>query len=186
VNGLVDVTQIEPISLIFTLPESDFARVQERLSQGQVTIFVDDQNGRQLDQGKLNLIDNQIIQTTGTIRLRAEFPNHKHLLWPGLLVNVRLLLDTQHNALTVDSSAVQQGPNGPYVYVVDSDKTVHMQPVHVAQIDSGQALIDEGLSANQEVVVAGQYRLVPGSHIVELTGKAAEQVQQSAVEQQVP
>jgi membrane fusion protein, multidrug efflux system len=107
-------------------------------------------------------------------------------LWPGQLVNVRLLLDTRDNALTVDSSAVQQGPNGPYVYVVDSDKIIHMQPVHVAQIDSGQALIDEGLSANQEVVVAGQYRLVPGSHIVELTGKAAEQVQQSAVEQQVP
>jgi membrane fusion protein, multidrug efflux system len=71
------------ISLIFTLPESDFARVQERLSQGPLTVFVDDQNGRQLDQGKLNLIDNQIIQTTGTIRLRAEFPNHKHLLLPG-------------------------------------------------------------------------------------------------------
>ena len=186
VNGLVDVTQIEPISLIFTLPEADFVPIQERMSQGPLTVFVDDQNGRQLDQGKLNLIDNQIIQTTGTIRLRAEFPNHKHLLWPGLLVNVRLLLDTQHNALTVDASAVQQGPNGSYVYVIDSDKTVHMQPVRVAQIDSGQALIDDGLSANQEVVVAGQYRLVPGSHITELTGKAAEQVQQSAVEQQVP
>src|ERR1700731_2931301 len=105
---------------------------------------------------------------------------------PRLVVNVRLLLDTQHNALTVDASAVQQGPNGSYVYVVDSDKTVHMQPVRVAQIDSGQALIDDRLGANQEVVVAGQYRLVPGSHIVELTGKAAEQVQQSAVEQQVP
>jgi membrane fusion protein, multidrug efflux system len=186
VNGLVDVTQVEPISLIFTLPESDFAPVQERMAQGPVTIFVDDQNGRQLDQGKLNLIDNQIVQTTGTIRLRAEFPNAKHLLWPGQLVNARLLLDTRHNALTVDSSAVQQGPNGSYVYVIGSNKTVHMQPVHVAQIDSGQALIDEGLSANQEVVVAGQYRLLPGSHIVELTGKAAQQVQQSEVEQQVP
>jgi membrane fusion protein, multidrug efflux system len=186
VNGLVDVTQIEPISLIFTLPEADFVPIQERMSQGRVTIFVDDQNGRQLDQGWLNLIDNQIIQTTGTIRLRAEFPNAKRLLWPGQLVNVRLLLETRHNALTVDSSAVQQGPNGSYVYVVDNNKTVHMQPVRVAQIDSGQALIDDGLSANQEVVVAGQYRLVPGSHIVELTGKAAEQVQQSAVEQQVP
>jgi membrane fusion protein, multidrug efflux system len=186
VNGLVDVAQIEPISLIFTLPETDFARVQERMAQGPLTVFVDSQNGRQLDQGTLNLIDNQIIQTTGTIRLRAEFPNKKHLLWPGQLVNVRLLLDTQHDALTVNSSAVQQGPNGTYVYVVDSDKTVHMQPVHVGQIDSGQALIDEGLAANQEVVVAGQYRLVPGAHVIELHGKAAEQVQQSAVEQQVP
>jgi membrane fusion protein, multidrug efflux system len=107
-------------------------------------------------------------------------------LWPGQLVNVRLLLDTQHNALTVDASAMQEGPNGSYVYVIDSGKIVHMQPVRVAQIDSGQALIDGGLSANQEVVVAGQYRLVPGAHIVELTGKAAQQVRESAVEQQVP
>jgi membrane fusion protein, multidrug efflux system len=186
VNGLVNVTQIEPISLIFTLPETDFVRVQERMAQGPLTVFVDNQNGRQLDQGTLNLIDNQIIQTTGTIRLRAEFPNKKHLLWPGQLVNARLLLDTQHDALTVNSSAVQQGPKGTYVYVVDGDKTVHMQPVKVGQIDGGQALIDEGLAANQEVVVAGQYRLVPGAHVIELHGKAAEQVQQSAVEQQVP
>jgi membrane fusion protein, multidrug efflux system len=185
-NGLVDVTQIEPISLIFTLPEADFARVQERMAKGPLTVFVDGQNGQQLDQGTLNLIDNQIIQTTGTIRLRAEFPNPKHLLWPGQLVNARLLLDTRHDALTVDASAVQQGPNGSYVYVIDSDKAVHMQPVRVAQIDSGQALIDEGLRPNQEVVVAGQYKLVPGSHIIALTGKAAQQVRESAVEQQVP
>jgi membrane fusion protein, multidrug efflux system len=186
VNGLVDVAQIEPISLIFTLPQTDFTRVQERMAQGTLTVFVDDQNGRQIDQGKLNLIDNQIIQTTGTIRLRAEFPNEKHLLWPGELVNVRLLLDTEHNALTVDSSAVQQGPNGAYVYVVDGNKTARMQPVHVVQIDSGQALIDRGLVANQEVVVAGQYKLQPGSHVTELTGNAAQQVQQSEVEQEIP
>lgn len=186
VNGLVDVVQIEPISLIFTLPQTDLTRVQERMAQEPLTVFVDDQNGHQIDQGKLNLIDNQIIQSTGSIRLRAEFPNQKRLLWPGELVNVRLLLDTQHNALTVDSSAVQQGPNGAYVYVVDNDTTTRMQPVHVVQIDSGQALIDQGLAANEEVVVAGQYKLVPGSRVKELTGKAAQQVQQSEVEQEVP
>jgi multidrug efflux system membrane fusion protein len=186
VNGLVDVTQIEPISLIFTLPQTEFVRVQERMSQGKITVFVDGQDGKQLDQGTLNLIDNQIIQTTGTIRLRAEFPNRKHLLWPGLLVNTRLLLDTRHDALTVDASAVQQGPNGAFVYVVDDNKTARMQSVHVAQIDGGQALIDDGLKANQEVVVAGQYKLQPGSHVTELRGKAAEQVQQSEVEQEIP
>jgi multidrug efflux system membrane fusion protein len=186
VNGLVDVTQIEPISLIFTLPETNFTRIQEQMTKGTLTVFADAQDGSQLDQGKLNLIDNQIIQTTGTIRLRAEFPNKKHLLWPGELVNARLLLDTQPNALTVDSAAVQQGPKGSYVYVIDSDKTVKMQPVHVVQIDGGQALIDQGLTANQEVVVAGQYKLQPGSHVVELTGKAAEQVRQNEVEQSIP
>ena len=96
-NGLVDVTQIEPISLIFTLPETDFVQIQQRMTgtaKGALTVFVDGQNGKQLDQGKLDLIDNQIVQTTGTIRLRAEFPNKQHLLWPGELVNARLLLDT--------------------------------------------------------------------------------------------
>jgi membrane fusion protein, multidrug efflux system len=88
-NGLVDVTQIEPISLIFTLPEAEFVRIQERMSQGPITVFVDSQDGKQLDRGALNLIDNQIIQTAGTIRLRAQFPNQKHLLWPGQLVNAR-------------------------------------------------------------------------------------------------
>jgi membrane fusion protein, multidrug efflux system len=185
-TGIVDVTQIEPISLIFTLPETDFVEIQEKMSSGPLTVFVDGQNGQQLDQGKLNLINNQVVQTTGSIRLRAEFPNKEHMLWPGLLVNARLLLDTQHNGLTINASAVQQGPKGSYVYVIDSDETVHMQPVQVGQIYEGQALINSGLKANEKVVVAGQYRLQPGSQVVELHGKAAEQVQQNEVEQQVP
>lgn len=185
-NGLVDVTQIQPISLIFTLPEADFERVQQRMAVAPLTVFVDDQGGHQLDKGTLNLIDNQIIQTTGTIRLRAEFPNQRRQLWPGQLVNARLLLETMPHALTIDASAVQQGPNGSYVWVIDGNQTVHMQAVHVVQIDSGQALIDHGLVANQKVVAAGQYRLVAGSMVKELHGKAAQQVQQSEVEQQVP
>lgn len=185
-NGLVDVTQIQPISLLFTLPEGNFAEIQERMAQAPLTVFVDDQNGRQLDQGTLNLINNQIVQTTGTIQLRAQFPNPKRLLWPGQLVNARLLLDTRQNGLTINSSAVQQGQNGAYVWVIDKNDAVHMQPVHVAQIDGGQALIDQGLSANENVVVAGQYRLLAGSRVTELHGKAAEQVQQSEVEQQLP
>lgn len=185
-NGLVDVTQIQPISLLFTLPEANFAEVQQRMTQDPLTVFVDDQNGHQLDQGSLNLIDNQIVQTTGTIRLRAQAPNQKRTLWPGQLVNVRLLLDTRQNALTIDAAAVQQGPSGSFVWVIDDHDAVHMQPVHVAQIDNGQALIDQGLAANQNVVVAGQYRLLAGSRVTELHGKAAEQVQQSEVEQQLP
>jgi membrane fusion protein, multidrug efflux system len=185
-NGLVDVTQVQPISLIFTLPEADFANVHQRMAKGPLTVFVDDQNGHQLDQGILNLIDNQIVQTTGTIRLRAQFPNQKNLLWPGQLVNARLLLDTMPNALTINSSAVQQGPSGSYVWVIDGNQTVHMQPVHVVQIDSGQALIDSGLAANEQAVVAGQFGLQTGSHVTELHGKAAEQVQQSETEQQLP
>lgn len=185
-NGLVDVTQIEPISLIFTLPEADFERVHQRMAQAPLTVFVDDQNGHQLDQGTLNLIDNQIVQTTGTIRLRAQFPNQKRQLWPGQLVNARLQLEVIPNALTINASAIQQGPNDSYVWVIGSNKTVHMQPVRVAEFEGGQALIDKGLAANQEVVVAGQYKLVSGAAVTELHGRAAEQVQQSEVEQQLP
>src|SRR5580700_834749 len=173
VNGLVDVTQIEPISLIFTLPEANFVPVQERMSGGPVTVFVDSQNGKQLDQGKLDLIDNQIIQTTGTIRLRAEFPNQKHLLWPGQLVNARLLLDTRHDGLTVPASVVQQGPQGPYAYVINPDSSVAIRSIKVAQISEGQALIDSGLKANEQVVVDGQYKLQAGTHVTILHGQAA-------------
>ena len=187
VNGLVDVTQIEPISLIFTLPEADFVPIQERMSQGPVTVFVDSQDGKQLDQGRLNLVDNQIIQTAGTIRLRAEFPNQKHLLWPGQLVNARLLLDTRHDGLTVPASVVQQGPKGAYAYVIKPDNTVEIRPITVAQISDGQALINSGLKANERVVVDGQYKLQPGVPVTILTGKAAEEAAaQSAQQELIP
>jgi len=187
VNGLVDVTQIEPISLIFTLPEADFVPIQERMSQEAVTVFVDSQDGKQLDQGRLNLVDNQIIQTAGTIRLRAEFPNQKHLLWPGQLVNARLLLDTRHDGLTVPASVVQQGPKGAYAYVIKPDNTVEIRPITVAQISDGQALINSGLKANERVVVDGQYKLQPGVPVTILTGKAAEEAAaQSAQQELIP
>ena len=187
VNGLVDVTQIEPISLIFTLPEADFVPIQERMSQEAVTVFVDSQDGKQLDQGRLNLVDNQIIQTAGTIRLRAEFPNQKHLLWPGQLVNARLLLDTRHDGLTVPASVVQQGPKGAYAYVIKPDNTVEIRPITVAQISEGQALINSGLKANERVVVDGQYKLQPGVPVTILTGKAAEEAAaQSAQQELIP
>jgi membrane fusion protein, multidrug efflux system len=183
VNGLVDVAQIEPISLIFTLPEADFVPIQVRMSHGPVTVFVDSQDGKQLDQGKLNLVDNQIIQTTGTIRLRAEFPNKNHLLWPGQLVNARLLIDTRHDGLTVPASVVQQGPQGAYAYVIKPDNKVEIRPIKVAQISDGQALIDSGLSANERVVVDGQYKLQPGVPVTILTGKAAEEAAAQTAQQ---
>src|ERR1700742_4299577 len=107
-NGLVDVTQIQPISIIFTLPQTDFTDVQNALDQGPVTVEAWSQDDKtKLDAGKLVLINNQIIQTTGTIQLRADFPNARRLLWPGELVNVRLLLATRHNGITVPVPAVQ-------------------------------------------------------------------------------
>jgi multidrug efflux system membrane fusion protein len=186
--GLVDLTQIQPISVLFTLPEQNFIEIQQQMAKGPLTVMAYSQDGTMLlDQGKLNLIDNQIVQTTGTIRLRAEFPNAQHHLWPGELINARLLIETRHDGLTIAASAVQQGPNGPYVYAIDSDGNVQMRPVKISQLGGGQVLVDSGLAANESVVVDGQYKLQPGAHVVALHGKAAQQVdQQSAVEQELP
>jgi multidrug efflux system membrane fusion protein len=186
--GLVDLTEIQPISVLFTLPEQNFVQIQQQMAKGPLTVMAYSQDGTTLlDQGKLNLIDNQIVQTTGTIRLRAEFPNTQRNLWPGELINARLLIDTRHNGLTINASAVQQGPDGSYVYAIDSSGNAEMRPVKVAQISGGQALVDSGLAADESVVIDGQYKLQPGSHVVALHGKAAQQVsQQSAVEQEIP
>jgi multidrug efflux system membrane fusion protein len=188
VNGLVDVTQIQPISLIFTLPQTDFVQIQQQMAKGTLTVYAYSQNDQtQLDQGKLDLIDNQILQTTGTVRLRASFPNTKRLLWPGELVNARLLIDTRHDGLTVAPSAVQLGPHGSFVWVIGSDETVQVRPVTVGQIVEGRALIESGLKANEKVVTDGQYRLQVGSLVRELHGQAAKSISlQSSVEQQIP
>jgi multidrug efflux system membrane fusion protein len=187
-NGLVDVTQIQPISLIFSLPQTEFVAIQQQMAKGTLTVLAYSQDDKtQLDQGKLDLIDNQIIQTTGTIRLRASFPNAKRMLWPGELVNARLLLDTRHDGLTIAASAVQQGPRGSYVWVIGPDGTVATRAVTVGNISDGQALIDSGLSGGDNVVIAGQYRLQAGAHVRELHGNAARQADlQSAVEEAIP
>ncbi len=187
-SGLVNITQIQPISLIFTLPETTLAQIQQEMAKGPVKVLAYSQDDKtKLDEGELLLIDNQIIQTTGTIRLRATFPNAKRALWPGELVNVRLLLRTQQNGLTVAAGAVQQGPNGPYIYVIADDQSVQIRPVTVGQISEGQALIESGLKPDETVVVDGQSRLQPGSHVKVLTGRAAEQADlQSAVEKAIP
>jgi multidrug efflux system membrane fusion protein len=187
-NGLVVVTQIEPISLIFTLPQSELPQIQEQMAKGPLTVLAYSQDDKiKLDEGKLRLINNQIVQTTGTIQLKAEMANTAHRLWPGQLVNVRLLLDTRKNGLTVAASAVQQGQNGSYVYVVSPNGTAELRPVTVAQISQGEALIDTGLKANETVVVDGQYRLQQGSRVQELHGKAAQEADlQSAVQKAIP
>jgi membrane fusion protein, multidrug efflux system len=187
-NGLVDVTQIQPISLIFSLPQTDFVEIQQQMAKGPLTVLAYSQDDKtELDQGKLDLIDNQIVQTTGTIRLRASFPNAKHMLWPGELINARLLLDTRHDGLTIAASAMQQGPQGSFVWVIGSDQTVQTRPVVVSQVSEGVALIDSGLQANEIVVVNGQYRLQAGAHVQELHGRAAQEADlQSSVEQEIP
>ena len=187
-NGLVVVTQVEPISLIFTLPQAELPQIQAQMAKGPLTVLAYSQDDKiKLDEGTLLLVNNQIAQTTGTIQLKATFPNTAHLLWPGQLVNARLLVDTRKNGLTIAAPAVQQGQNGSYVYVISPDGKAEVRPVTVAQISEGQALIDSGLKANETVVVDGQYRLRQGSSVRMLHGRAAREADlQSAVEEAIP
>jgi membrane fusion protein, multidrug efflux system len=189
-NGLVVATQVEPISVIFTLPETDLPEIQQQQLQTKtpLTVLAYSQDGKiQLDQGKLTLVNNEILQTTGSIQLKAEFPNKTHRLWPGELISMRLLLDTRHDGLTVPASVVLQGPQGSYAYVINADSSVAIRPVKVAQIWEGQALVDSGLQANEQVVVDGQYKLQPGTHVTILHGQAAtEAVAQSAQQAPIP
>jgi membrane fusion protein, multidrug efflux system len=187
-NGLVVVTQIEPISMLFTLPQTDLHAIQDQMAKGSMKVIAYSQDNKiKLGEGKLLLVNNEIAGTTGTIQLKAEFPNHDHRLWPGQLVNARLLLRTQKDAITVAGSAVQQGQNGTYVYVVKPDQTAEFRPVHVADISAGQALIDQGLKSGDVVVVDGQYRLKEGSLVQQLHGKAASEADlQSSVQEGIP
>ena len=187
--GLVTVTQIEPISLIFTLPEGRLTQIQQRMAQASpLAVIAYSQDGKtKLDEGTLTLIDNEIVQATGSIQLKAQFANGRHLLWPGQLVSARLLVDTQQNGLTVAASAVQRGPAGTFVYVIKPDGTAEARPVTVSQTVAGEALVTAGLQASEKVVVDGQYRLQNGSAVRELTGQAAKEADlQSAVEKAIP
>jgi multidrug efflux system membrane fusion protein len=189
-NGLCVVTQLDPISLIFTLPETVLPQIQQQQRETKVPLSVlayNQDNTIRLGEGQLGLVNNEILQTTGSIQLKANFANKENGLWPGELVNARLLLNTRHNGLTVPASVVQQGPNGPYAYVVNPDGTVSLRQIKVAQVSDGQALIDSGLKADEQVVVDGQYKLRPGTLIIPLHGKAAEEAAaQDALQAPIP
>jgi multidrug efflux system membrane fusion protein len=189
-NGLVVVTQLDPISLIFTLPETVLPQIEQQQQKTKTPLAVlayNQDNTTLLDQGELGLVNNEILQTTGSIQLKANFANKVKRLWPGQLVNARLLVDTRHDGLTVSAAVVQQGSKGPYAYVVNPDSTVAIRPIKVAQISDGQALIDSGLKADEQVVVDGQYKLQPGAHVTLLHGKAAEEAAaQDALQAPIP
>jgi multidrug efflux system membrane fusion protein len=189
-SGLCVVTQLDPISLIFTLPETVLPQIQQQQEKTKTPLKViayGQDNTMKLDEGELGLVNNEILQTTGSIQLKANFSNAGNRLWPGELVNARLLLDTRHNGLTVPAAVVQQGPKGPYTWVIKPDGTVAIRQIKVAQITDGQALIDSGLEANEQVVVDGQYKLQPGVQVTILHGKAAEEAAaQDALQAPIP
>jgi membrane fusion protein, multidrug efflux system len=175
-TGLVMLTQIEPISVLFTLPEDDFGVVNREMTAGPLTVTASSRaDNKALGQGTVLLINNQIDQTTGTIQLKATFPNKDHALWPGQFIDAQLLVETRHNAITVPSSAVQLGPQGVYAYVVKPDNTVQMVPIKVSSANAGgpTAVIESGLSAGDNVVIDGQLKLRPGVTVKATAAPAA-------------
>jgi multidrug efflux system membrane fusion protein len=163
---IVTITQIQPISVVFTLPQSDVPAVQKAMAQGTLTTVAYGQDDRtKLGQGSLLLVNNTINTGSGTVQLKATFPNQNRELWPGEFVNVRLIVSVQHNAISVPLSALQQGQNGSFVYVIQPDSTVRQVAITVAQTLDGRALIDHGLTATDTVVTAGQYRLSNGVRV---------------------
>jgi membrane fusion protein, multidrug efflux system len=163
-NALVIITQVQPISAIFSLATTSIPEIQNAMTNGQLQAVALTQDGKtKLDTGKLVVVNNQADPSSGTVQLKAVFPNEKRQLWPGSFVNVQLVVSTQEAGLTVPLDAVHQGPQGSIVYVVGEDHRIAIRPVSVRQSLNGEALIQDGLSAGETVVVRGQYRVSPGT-----------------------
>ena len=165
-TNIVVVTQLEPISVIFSLPEEEFAQVSAALHRGPVQVMaLSRDRNEQLDQGTLELIDNQIDQTTGTLRLKATLPNKERHLWPGQFVNMQVLTQVQHQALTIPQSALERGPDGLYAYLVGPDSKVSVAQLTAGVTHEGRVVVQKGLKAGDQVVTSNQYRVQPGSLI---------------------
>jgi multidrug efflux system membrane fusion protein len=172
-TGIVVVTQVQPISVIFTLPEEDLAAINAALSAGPVNVTTVSRDGStELDQGTLTLVDNVIDQATGTAKLKATFGNAHNTLWPGQYVNARVLVRTERNALTLPTAAVQLGPNGPFTYVVKPDSTVEVRQLKLGDESGGLTVVRSGLALNERVVTSNQYRLQAGVHVRTVAAEA--------------
>ncbi|EJN15432.1 RND family efflux transporter, MFP subunit [Bradyrhizobium sp. YR681] len=166
-TGLVVITQLQPIAVWFSLPQQQIMRVNAAAGKGTLAVDVFGNDGiTVIDTGKLTGIDNQVDQTTGTLKLKAEFPNANYQLWPGQFVNVRLKVETLMQALVVPTSAVQRGPIGTFSYVIGEDNVVSAKPVTVTQQNEHDAVIASGLSANDRVVTTGFANLSDGSKVI--------------------
>lgn len=164
-GGIVTIAQIEPISVIYTLPEQTLPAIQKAQGAGPVSVWALGQDGKTvLEQGALTLINNEIDPATGTVKLKATFDNSNQALWPGQFVTVRTLLETL-DALTVPADAVQRTQQGLAIYVVKADDTVEFRSVRIGPITQGIAVVEDGVSEGERVVTAGQYRLQPGAKV---------------------
>jgi multidrug efflux system membrane fusion protein len=163
-TGIVTIAQVEPISVIFTAPENQLPEIKQALSQHPLKVTALTTDGRKvLSEGTLELINNQVDTTSGTIRLKATFANKDHALWPGLSVSTRLLVNTVKDAVVIPDDAIQHGAKGLYVYTVGDGNKAAFREVKVGQSTDGNTLVESGLSLGEHVVTSGQYRVQPGS-----------------------
>ncbi len=168
---LTVLTQLRPISVVFTLPQQDLPAVGAAIARGKVEVLASLQGvDAPTDQGVLTVLDNQVDAATGTIRLKANFANPDLRLWPGGFVTVRVLTDTVRNAVTIPPSAIQRGPSGSYVYVVDADRVAKRRPVTIGYQDEQAAIVEAGLQANEAVVTDGTSRLTDDAHVTVSSG----------------
>jgi len=165
-NPLVTINQVVPIYASFSVPEQNIADIRKYLAAGELKVQATFPNAAHAPvAGKLSFIDNSADMTTGTIKLKAEFPNTDKALWPGQFVNIVLTLYEQKDAIVAPSAAIQSGPNGQYVYVVKPDMTVELRNIKIARAEANDTVIASGLQAGDQVVVVGQLRLAPGTKV---------------------
>jgi multidrug efflux system membrane fusion protein len=165
-NGLVTVTQMEPIAALFTLSQDVLPQLRENMAKGtlEVVAFTRD-DATELARGKLVFVDSQVDPATGQVKLKALFENKGRTLWPGQFITARVLLRTEKGAVTVPAKAVQNGPDGTYVFVIEADSSVAVQPITVGSTNDGVAVVRNGLEPGAHIVVAGQYRLEAGTRV---------------------
>ena len=163
-TGIVTIVKLQPISVVFTAPEENIGQINRALAAGNVPVIALSSDGtKTLGQGHLALVDNQVDQASGTIRMKATFKNEDNALWPGLSVATRLLVDTRKNVLVVPNDAIQHGPNGLYAFVVGKDNKVDKHDIKVGDEGATESVVLEGLASGARVVTSGQYRLTEGA-----------------------
>jgi multidrug efflux system membrane fusion protein len=165
-TGIAVITQIEPISVVFTLPEGDIDRLSKAMRQGAVQVTAATTDGsRQLAVGKVSVLNNQVDTTTGMIQVKATFDNKDHALWPGLAVSVQVNVETLKDVIVLSQSAVEHGPQGLWTYVVSNDDHVAVRPIELGDSNDSDVVVTKGLKSGERVVTAGQYRLQAGAKI---------------------
>jgi membrane fusion protein, multidrug efflux system len=186
-NGLFVITEIQPIAVIFTLPEDDIPTVMAHMKTGPLTVDAYTRDDKtKIASGKLVTVNNEIDPTTGTDKFKAVFDNVDRALWPNQFVNIRLLLDVKKNALTIPAAAPQRGSQGTFVYVVKADKTVEARPIQVGVTEGSYVSVDQGLAAGELVVTDGQDKLQPGGKVTVQQDNAPGRQQQQPPQPQQP